>query len=97
MIKRSVIPKDKSVDLRSERERKAYAAAQAFNRQVYTELQEFTRMKEVLGRDMPYKTLGGFRRAKRRDSQGYIKVRELYRIEKPVLRMKSKGLCIKKC
>lgn len=84
MIKRSVIPKDKSVDLRSERERKAYAAAQAFNRQVYTELQEFTRMKEVLGRDMPYKTLGGFRRAKRADSQRYEEVKKLYYEREPI-------------
>lgn len=35
-------------------------------------------MKTVLGKDMPYKTLGGFRIAKRADSKTYEAIRKEY-------------------
>jgi len=75
MAKQSVIP---AGDPRSDRERKAYARAQAYNRQIYLEKKEYDAMKSALGEDMPYKTLGGFRRAKRADAETYAEVRREY-------------------
>lgn len=52
-------------DNRTKKERDAYADWQAGNRQLWAEQDEYEQMQRMLGNDMPYKTLGGFRRAKR--------------------------------
>lgn len=52
-------------DNRTKKERDEYAAWQAGNRQLLTEQAEYDKMKAVLGEDMPYKSLGAFRRARR--------------------------------
>ena len=52
-------------DSRTKKERDAYAAWQSGNRQLWVEQSEYEQMQRMLGDDMPYKTLGGFRRAKR--------------------------------
>ena len=53
------------VDNRTKQERDEYAAWQATNRKLWSEQAEYERMKSVLGDEMPYKTLAGFRRARR--------------------------------
>ena len=56
-----------------------YQAWQAGNRQRNTELLEFERMKShYAGREdeMPYKTLAGFRRARRAQAESYKKIRQ---------------------
>lgn len=60
-------------DNRTKRERDEYAAWQAGNRLLLTEQAEYENMKAVLGENMPYKTLGGFRRA-RRDYNDGVKI-----------------------
>lgn len=52
-------------DSRTKQERDAYAEWQAGNRQLWAEQSEYEQMQHTLGDEMPYKTLGGFRRAKR--------------------------------
>lgn len=59
------------VDVRYQKDIKGYAAWQAGNRQLNRELLEYERMrKHYEGRedDMPYKTLGSFRKARRSDN-----------------------------
>lgn len=59
------------VDVRYQRDIKGYAEWQAGNRQLNRELLEFQQMKDhYAGREteMPYKTLGSFRRARRADN-----------------------------
>ena len=71
MIKRNKIKYDKQgtlLDVRFQKDIKGYAEWQAGNRQRNTELLEFERMKKhYAGREeeMPYKTLAGFKRARR--------------------------------
>lgn len=73
MVKQSQIKYDSKgnlVDVRSQRDIQLYRAWQAGNRQRNTEYLEYERMKkEYAGREaeMPYKTLGAFRTARRRD------------------------------
>jgi hypothetical protein len=73
-IEKSKIKYDKQgnlIDVRYQADIKAYQAWQAGNRQRNTELLEFERMrKHYAGREdeMPYKTLAGFRRARRAQS-----------------------------
>ena len=50
---------------------KQYQAQQSKLRQMNAELIEYREWKQQLGKDMPYKTLGGFRRAKRSNSNEY--------------------------
>ena len=70
-IKRSKIKYDKKgelVDVRYQRDIKAYQEWQAGNRQLNRELHEFEQMQayyESKGLDAPYKTLAAFRRARR--------------------------------
>jgi hypothetical protein len=72
-IKQSKIKYDKQgnlVDVRYQKDINAYAAWQAGNRQLNNELREFKAMQEhYKGRksEMPYKTLGSFRKARRRN------------------------------
>ncbi len=74
IIRNSKIQYDKNgelVDVRFQKDIKGYAAWQAGNRQLNRELLEFQQMKEhYAGREdeMPYKTLGAFRRARRADN-----------------------------
>ena len=59
------------VDVRFQKDIELYASWQAGNRQLNRELLEFQRMKEhYAGResDMPYKSLGSFRKARRADN-----------------------------
>ena len=73
-IKNSKIQYDKNgelVDVRYQRDIKGYAEWQAGNRQLNRELLEYEQMKaHYAGREaeMPYKTLGSFRRARRADN-----------------------------
>ncbi len=73
MIKQSQIKYDSKgnlVDVRSQRDIQLYQSWQAGNRQRNAEYLEYERMKkEYAGREaeMPYKTLGAFRTARRRD------------------------------
>lgn len=73
-IKNSQIKYDSKgnlVDVRYQADIKEYAAWQAGNRQLNRELLEYERMKayyESKGLDAPYKTLAGFRRARRSDN-----------------------------
>jgi|GEM_PF-2645476 len=53
---------------------RAYNQGQALLRQYNDERKEFAKMKSVLGEDMPYKTLGSFRRARRAKSGQYIEL-----------------------
>lgn len=62
-IERSKI--SRKADTRSEKERDAYAAWQAENRQMYSEQAYFEQAKQRLGRAMPYQDIGAFRRAYR--------------------------------
>lgn len=72
-IQKSKIKYDKQgqlIDVRYQKDIKAYQAWQAGNRQLNAEYLEFERMrKHYAGREdeMPYKTLAGFRRARRAD------------------------------
>lgn len=72
-IKQSKIKYDKQgnlVDVRYQKDINAYAAWQAGNRQLNNELREFKAMQaHYKGREseMPYKTLGSFRKARRRN------------------------------
>lgn len=54
-------------DSRTMRQKNDYQAWQAKNRQYRDELNEYYAMKNTLGNDMPYKTIGSFRRAVRSD------------------------------
>lgn len=63
-------------DNRTKKERDEYAAWQAGNRQLLTEQAEYDSMKALLGEDMPYKSLGGFRKA-RRDYNDAVKAGQL--------------------
>ena len=73
LIKQSQIKYDSKgnlVDVRGQRDIQLYRAWQAGNRQRNTELREYNRMRkhyEGREKDMPYKTLGTFRTARRRD------------------------------
>ena len=81
MIKRSKIKYDKQgnlLDVRFQKDIKGYAEWQAGNRQRNTELLEFERMKKhYAGREeeMPYKTLAGFRRARRAQAESYKEIK----------------------
>lgn len=50
---------------------KLYNADQAFKRQLIKESKEFHYLKNTMGEQMPYQTLGGFRRASRSGSPQY--------------------------
>lgn len=60
-------------DNRTKRERDEYASWQAGNRQLWAEQTEYESLKKTFGDDMPYKTLGGFRRARRSGAAEYKK------------------------
>ena len=62
----------------TERMREEYAKGQAKMRQWNAEIVEYERMKAFYGKDMPYKTLGGFRRAKRAQTESYIATRKTF-------------------
>lgn len=74
-IKDSKIKYDKNgnlVDVRFESDIKGYAAWQAGNRQRHEEYKQFQAMKayyEGIEKEMPYKTLAGFRLARRREEK----------------------------
>ena len=74
VIKQSKIKYDKQgnlVDVRYQKDIESYAAWQAGNRQLNRETLEYERMREhYAGREseMPYKTLGSFRKARRSDN-----------------------------
>ena len=66
--------KGELVDVRYQKDIKAYQEWQAGNRQLNREYLEYERMKayyESKGLDAPYKTLGAFRRARREQAQSY--------------------------
>ena len=70
-IRDSKIEYDKNgdlIDVRFQKDIKAYAAWQAGNRQLNHEALEFQKMQAHYGEDSPYKTLGAFRRARRSDN-----------------------------
>ena len=50
-----------------------YNQGQAFLRQLNSEKHEFDRLSQELGDNMPYKTIGGFRRARRAKSETYMR------------------------
>lgn len=54
------------VDSRAERQRKAYQTQQELQKRARQEFNDYNEMKAEMGADMPYKTLGGYRRAVRR-------------------------------
>jgi hypothetical protein len=62
----------------------AYRERQSKLRQYREELREYNQMKAEFGKNMPYETLGGFRRAKRADSK-------LFAVEEQKLRMTLKS------
>ena len=76
-IKNSKIKYDKNgelVDVRYQRDIKAYAEWQAGNRQLNAELKEYEQMQaHYAGHEdeMPYKSLGSFRRARRAQTETY--------------------------
>ena len=53
---------------------KLYNADQAFKRQLIKESREFHNLTAELGDNMPYQTLGGFRRASRAKSDEYLRI-----------------------
>lgn len=62
---------------------KLYNADQAFKRQLIKESKEFHYLKNTMGEQMPYQTLGGFRRASRSGSPQYEAVhRNVTQLEK---------------
>ncbi len=62
---------------------KLYNADQAFKRQLIKESKEFHYLKNTMGEQMPYQTLGGFRRASRSGSSQYEAVhRNVTQLEK---------------
>ena len=61
-------------DYRGKKERDAYTDWQVFNRQVREERAEYNELKSILGNKMPYKTIGGFRRARRAKSPEWEKL-----------------------
>lgn len=69
-----------SIDNRSESQKEAYEKKQALNRQANAEKKQFARYKAVLGDDMP-KTLGGFKRSKRSNSDNFRETMRKYRKE----------------
>lgn len=79
---RSFKPDTDSRDFQqAERLRKEYAQGQAKMRQWNAELVEYERMKahyKSIGEEPPYKTLGGFRRAKRAGSESYKEARKTF-------------------
>ena len=71
--------KGQLVDVRFQKDIKAYQAWQPGNRQLNAEYLEFERMRQhYAGREeeMPYKTLAGFRRARRSQSKEYLENRK---------------------
>lgn len=58
---------------------KIYNENQALLRQWNEERHEFNRLKATLGDQMPYTTLGGFRRARRANTEQYEKTKERVR------------------
>ena len=84
-IKNSKIRYDKNgelVDVRFQKDIKGYAEWQAGNRQLNQELLEFERMKtHYAGREdeMPYKSLGAFRRARRAKTETYKEMATQYK------------------
>ena len=80
-IKSSKILYDKNgelVDVRFQKDIKGYAAWQAGNRQLNRELLEYEQMKAYYagkGEKPPYTTLGGFRRARRAQTEVYRSMR----------------------
>ena len=86
-IKNSKIQYDKNgelVDVRYQRDIKGYAEWQAGNRLLNRELLEYEQMKaHYAGREdeMPYKSLGAFRRASRAKTETYKELRKKYRAE----------------
>lgn len=55
-------------DPRTEKQKELYDKWQSDNRRNAREVREYSEMKAVLGDKMPYKTIGGFRRASRSNS-----------------------------
>lgn len=92
-IEQSRIPR--AADPRSVRERNAYAAWQDENRRYYNEMLRFNDLQLELGRSMPYKDIGAFRRAyrnKNTDSFTYKRAHNLLRDFQQFNRLKEKGV-----
>lgn len=92
-IEQSRIPR--AADPRSVRERNAYAAWQDENRRYYNEMLRFNDLQLELGRSMPYKDIGAFRRAyrnKNADSFTYKRSHNLLRDFQQFNRLKEKGV-----
>lgn len=73
--------KGQLIDVRFQKDIKAYQAWQAGNRQLNAEYLEFERMRQhYAGREdeMPYKTLAGFRRARRARAMEYKEYRKVW-------------------
>ena len=87
-IEKSKILYDKKgelVDVRFQKDVKGYAEWQSGNRQRNEEFKQYEAMKayyESRGEEVPYKTLAGFRRAKRANSKEYKEVKKI--ITKPI-------------
>jgi hypothetical protein len=63
-------------DDRTEQEREQYARSQAYNSQLREEFKEYSEMK-LQFEDLPYKTIGAYRRAKRQGSETYQDLKNL--------------------
>lgn len=78
------IQRDKAVkyqpqaDNRTEAQKKAYAKEQAIRRKANEEKKQYEKMKAALGDKAP-KTIGAFRRMKRKNDEGWKRLQEEYR------------------
>jgi hypothetical protein len=66
------------LDVRYQRDIEGYAEWQAGNRQLNRELLEYNRMQAHYGENAPYKTLAGFRRASRAQSEEFKKYKAVW-------------------
>ena len=80
-----------------------YNKNQALQRQWIKESREFHYLKNTMGEQMPYQTLGGFRRASRAKSDGYLRIhRDIMELgaakktQKYLIIMQRKGIIKKK-
>jgi hypothetical protein len=69
----------------------AYREQQAKLRQYRNEYIEYHDMKNTLGKDMPYKTIGGFRRAKRADNTEYTQAHRILAVSQKKAEIQQGG------
>lgn len=80
--KQKELAKQPFKDDRTAAQKRGYDRWQATNRKLWSEKKEYEDMKAVFGEELPYKSLGSFRRAKRAGSTNYQKVRSDFTAKK---------------